>query len=389
MSARSAPRLFQSGARRFGATNIHFGDFDGYMLVTTLVLIAFGTIAISSASGADVNSLQNPGVRQALLALVGLAISFMVATIDYRFFASASWVAYSVGVALLGLVLVPGIGTELQGGRRWFDLGFITVQPSEFAKLTTMLALAAFASSRGDAMKQFGNFLLSLAIAGLPMALVMAEPDFDSAIMFVVIWVSVLFVSRPKPAHVAALVALTPVVLLFAYVFLLREFHRDRIKAFLGLVDDPLGVSYQSTQAEISIGSGGWFGYGLGGGTPSQLDLLSVRTSDFVFAHASSMFGFVGMLALFACFVILLLRVLRVAEISSDSFGQCMAIGIGSLLLVQAVVNISMNLGLLPVVGSALPFVSAGVSSLWTFLIAEGILQSILMHHRKLAFQRD
>ncbi len=381
--------MLQRGARRFGATNIHVGDFDGYMLVTTLVLMIFGTIAISSASGIEANTLQNPGVRQALLALVGLAISFTVASVDFRFFASASWIIYFGGIVLLALVLVPGIGTELQGGRRWFDLAVVTVQPSEFAKLTTMLALAAFVSSRGDGMKELGNFLLSLAIAGLPMALVMAEPDFDSAIMFVVIWVSVLFVSGPRPAHIVALVAITPVVLLFSYLFLLRDFHRVRIQAFLGLVDDPLGVSYQSTQAKISIGSGGWFGYGLGGGTPSRLDLLSVRTSDFVFAHASSMFGFVGMLALLACFIILLLRVLRVAEISSNPFGQCMAISIAAVLLVQAVVNISMNLGLLPVVGSALPFVSAGVSSLWTFLIAEGILQSILMHHRKLAFQRD
>jgi rod shape determining protein RodA len=198
-----------------------------------------------------------------------------------------------------------------------------------------------------------------------------------------------MFVSRPRFAYIVALVAAAPLILFLTYTFFLREFHRVRIQAFLGLVEDPLGVSYQPMQAKISIGSGGMFGFGLSGGALSQLDLLGVRTSDFVFAHASSMFGFVGMVALLACFVILLLRVLRVAEISSDTFGQCMAAGIAAVLFFQAIVNIGMNLGLLPVAGIPLPFVSLGVSSLWTFLIAEGILQSILMHHRKLAFQRE
>lgn len=389
MRARPATGMLQSGARRFGATNIHVGDFDGYMLVTTLVLMCFGTIAISSASGIEVTSLANPGVKQALLALLGVALSLLVASIDYRFFASASWILYYLGVASLALVLVPGIGTEIQGGRRWFDLGIVTLQPSEFAKLTTMLALAAFVSSRADGLKELGNFLLSLGIVCLPMVLVMAEPDFDSALMFGIIWVAMMFVSRPRFAYIVALVAAAPLILFLTYTFFLREFHRVRIQAFLGLVEDPLGVSYQPMQAKISIGSGGMFGFGLSGGALSQLDLLGVRTSDFVFAHASSMFGFVGMVALLACFVILLLRVLRVAEISSDTFGQCMAAGIAAVLFFQAIVNIGMNLGLLPVAGIPLPFVSLGVSSLWTFLIAEGILQSILMHHRKLAFQRE
>lgn len=389
MRSLTATGMFQRGAGRFAATNIHVGDFDGYMLVTTLVLIGFGTIAISSASGVELATLANPGVRQAILALVGIVLSLIVASFDYRLLTSAGWLIYFIGIIFLALVLVPGIGTEIQGGRRWFDLYFVTLQPSEFAKLTTLLGLAAFVSSRADGLKEFGNFLLSLGIVALPMALVMAEPDFDSALMFGVLWVAVMFVSRPRIAYIIGLLATTPLVLFLAYTFLLRDFHRARIQAFFGLVDDPLGVSYQSTQAKISIGSGGLLGLGIGGGTPSQLDLLSVRTSDFVFAHASSMVGFIGMVAVMSCFVILLFRVLRVAEMSSDGFGQTMAVGIAALLCVQAMVNIGMNLGLLPVAGIPLPFISVGVSSLWTFLIAEGILQSILMHHRKLAFQRE
>src|SRR3712207_4729806 len=145
--------------------------------------------------------------------------------------------------------------------------------------------------------------------------------------------------------------------------------------------------SFNLIQARISIGSGGWLGYGIEGGTLSQLGLLKVRESDFIFAHASGMFGYVGMLALFASFAILLWRCLMVVEIARDGLGQCIAVAVSGILFFQAFVNIGMNVGLMPVTGITLPFVSSGRSSLWVFLIAEGILQSILMHHRKLAFQ--
>jgi len=369
-------------------------EFDIYLLITSFVLMCFGVASIWSASGQDITTidlrtLRHPGVAQALFGLVGLGLSFVVASIDYRFFASAAWILYFVGVALLVLVLIPGIGTELEGAQRWFDLYFVTVQPSQLATITTIIGLAAFVASRGEAMRQFGNFLLSGLIVAVPMVLVALEPDLDTALMFGVVWAAIMFVTRTRRLYVAVLALLTPAVAAFAYVFLLRPFQRERILAFLGVIDDPLGISYQSEQAKISIGSGGLFGLGFSGGTQSELDLLTVRTSDFLFAHTSAMFGFVGMLSLFACFVILLWRSLRVAEIARDDFGRCFAMGFSGLLCVQALINIGMNVGVLPVAGIPLPLVSRGVSSLWAFLIAIGILQSILMHRRSLAFQAD
>lgn len=387
MIAASPTRAASSGGRRFGSVQARLRHFDLFMLSTTIVLMGFGAVAIWSASGSASVAVSNPGVRQALFGVVGLALSFVAASIDYRFFASAAWIIYGIGLALLALVLVPGIGSEVQGGRRWLDLRLFDVQPSEIVKLTTMIALAAFISSRGSAMKEFGNFVLSLLIVAIPMVLIAAEPDFDSALMFGVIWASMMILARTRTLYLVALAALAPAVAGLTYVFLLHEFHRNRIKVFLGLIEDPLGLSYQAEQAEISIGSGGWFGFGLAGGSQSRLDLLGVRTTDFVFAHASAMFGFVGMLALFACFVILLWRCLRVVELARDDFGRCFAIGVTGALCFQAFINIGMNLGLLPVAGIPLPFVSVGVSTLWTFLLAEGILQSILIRHRKLAFQ--
>jgi rod shape determining protein RodA len=175
----------------------------------------------------------------------------------------------------------------------------------------------------------------------------------------------------------------------FAWTFVLEGYQKTRV--LLSYYPDraPQDGGFQIIQARISIGAGGLTGSGLAGGTQSQLDLLSVRESDFIFAHASSMFGFIGMIGLLLAQVILLWRCIKVAEISRDSFGQVLAVGISGLIFFQAFLNIGMNVGLMPVAGITLPFVSSGVSSLWTFMIMLGILQSIRLHHRRLDFLRS
>lgn len=364
-------------------------DFDFFMLITTVVLMIFSAFAIWSADGGGSLSIANLGVRQALFGIVGIVILLVLASIDYRLFASVAWILYGGGLSMLGLVLVPGIGTEIAGAQRWFDLGITTVQPSEFAKLTTIIGLAAFISSRGPVMKEFSSFLLSIGIVAVPMLLIAAQPDLDSALMFGVIWLSMMLVTHTRRIYLIGVAIIGPIASVFAYAVLLQPYHRERILQFIGLIEDPLGVGYQSTQAQLSIGSAGWTGFGLAGGTQSVFNLLAVRQSDFVFAHAAAMFGFIGMIALMLAIVILVWRCVTVVELARDSFGQLLAAGIAGTLFVQAVVNIGMNVGLLPVAGIPLPFISQGLSSLWAFLLAEGILQSILVHHRKLGFQPE
>ena len=381
------------GTRAQAPTSRTYGrrwrDFDFFMLVTTVVLMIFSAFAIWSADGGGSVSISNLGVRQAMFGIMGIAIVLLLASIDYRLLASVAWILYAFGLAVLGLVLVPGIGTEIAGAQRWFDLGITTVQPSEFAKLTTIIGLAAFISSRGPVMRELSSFLLSIVIVAVPMLLIVAQPDLDSALMFGVIWLSMMLVTHTRRIYIFGIAILGPVAAVFAYAVLLQPYQRERILQFLGLLEDPLGVGYQSMQAQLSIGSAGWTGFGLAGGTQSVLNLLAVRQSDFVFAHAAAMFGFIGMIALLLAIVILLWRCLTVVELARDSFGQLLAAGITGILFVQAVVNIGMNVGLLPVAGIPLPFISQGLSSLWTFLLAEGILQSILVHHRKLGFQPE
>ena len=362
-------------------------DFDVFIFITTVVLMCFGAVTIYSAQGAGPIAISNLGVRQALYGTIGIALMIVVANIDYRFFSTLAWPIYGVSLLTLVLVLIPGIGTEVAGSRRWFDLGFTTIQPSEFGKLATLIALSTFVANRGPAMAELGNFVLSLAIAAVPAALVFEQPDLGSSMVYGVIWFSIMLMSQTRRSYLLGLLAAAPAAILFAWHFMLEPYQKQRWLVFLDPAHDPKGDGFNLIQARISIGSGGLTGFGIEGGTQSQLGLLKVRESDFIFAHASGMFGYLGMIALLSCFVLLIWRCLHVVEVSKDALGQCMAIGVTAMVFFQATVNIGMNVGLMPVTGITLPFISSGVSSLWTFLIAQGLLQSILIHHRKLAFQ--
>ena len=198
---------------------------------------------------------------------------------------------------------------------------------------------------------------------------------------------AIAIVSKIRWRYLFGLLALAIPATFVLWEFLFQDYQRERLLISLDPYKDATGAGYNIIQARYTIGAGGWFGAGLEGGTQSRLELLKVRESDFIFAHASGMFGFVGMVALFALYILLLWRCIRVAESSRDTFGQAIAVAFAAVLFYQAFVNIGMNMGIMPVTGITLPFVSQGSSSLWTFLIGIGVLQSILMHHRKLAFQ--
>jgi rod shape determining protein RodA len=365
--------------------NSRWRYFDLYMLITTGVLMIFGSAAVWSAMGGGPLTFSNGGVQQALFGFLGVIGMLILASFDYRFLGSLAWVLYAGGLAILAGVLVAG--REIYGAKRWFDLGFTTVQPSEFGKLATLVALAWFISSRGAEMQSFGNFLISMLIPAVPALLVFREPDLGSAMCYLAIWVAMLLVTKTRLIYLLGMLLLIVPAALFAYEFLFQQYQRDRISIAFNPASDSTGQGYNIIQAKISIGSGGFSGFGLHGGTQSRLDLLKVRESDFIFAHASGMFGFLGMTAVFICYIVLLWRCIRVAEIAKDQFGQCLAIGVAGLLFFQVFVNVGMNLAILPVTGITLPFISQGSSSVVTFLAAQGILQSILMRHRKLGFQ--
>ncbi|CAN5819759.1 FtsW/RodA/SpoVE family cell cycle protein [soil metagenome] len=360
-------------------------ELDTYMLIIAAVLTTFGLVAIWSADGAGAITLGSNVARQAIFAAVGVAAMTALSTVNYRFLKAF---AIAIYLATLGiLAIVPIVGTNIGQSVRWIYIGPIGFQPSEFAKLGVVIALAAFLSERHHEMDKFHNFLLSLAIVGVPTALVYLQPDLGTSAVFGAIWLAMMVVSRTRMIYLVGMFLLAAPAALFAWHFVMLDYMKDRMMISFDPQRDYFGDGFNIVQARVTIGTSGWFGHGLTGGAMGEYQFLRVRTTDFIFAHAMSMFGFVGGLALFLAFIMLFMRMTRAAAVSRDNFGQYIAIGILSMFVFQTFVNIGMNVGLMPVTGIPLPLISLGGSSLVTNLMSIGILQSIVVHHRRLAFQ--
>ncbi|MCO5219322.1 MAG: rod shape-determining protein RodA [Thermomicrobiales bacterium] len=380
------PRRHKMDVPAYSVSTDRWRDFDWMLFLTMGVLMAFGTISIWSAVGLPSPATNNDGTKHLLFGIVGLVLMFFFATVDYRYLEAVVWPAYAGGILLLLAVQTP-LGVTVGGAQNWINVGFTLIQPSEFTKITTILALASYCAGQGAEMRRLSNFIIAALIVGLPSLLILIGPDLGQTMVYIAIWFSGLMAMRTNRLWIWLTVVALPFLLLFAWRFVLVDYQKNRLIVSFDPDRAPLEGGYQIIQARTAIGAGGIFGEGIRGGTQSTLNLLGVAESDFIFAHASGMFGFVGMIGLMVAMVILIWRCLVVAEVARDHFGQMIAVCAAGMFFFQATLNIGMNVGLMPVAGITLPFVSAGVSSLWTSMIFVGILQSIRMHHRKLGFQ--
>ena len=368
---------------------VRLRDLDPILLLAALGLVAIGTLLIYSGSlnrfgPPTAFDFSHPVVRQATFAAVGLVLALLIARLDYRSLGFLSASLYVTSIAALVFVLV--VGEETYGSRRWILVGDTPVQPSEIAKLVVIIILAKYLADRQETIGTLRVFLTSLALAALPTALVLAEPDLGSAVIFAAIWLGMVTVAGANWRHLLGLLTTAVASTPFAFVAL-QGYQRERIALWLDPESDPLGAGFNILQAKISIGAGGIFGTGLTEGTQTQLDYLRTETTDYVFSVLGEELGFIGAMVLFALFIVLLWRGLRVAELSSDLFGRLLATGMVIFILLQTFINVGVNIGLLPVTGIPLPFVSQGGSSLITLFIGLGILQSVLLRHRRLSFR--
>jgi rod shape determining protein RodA len=362
--------------------------FDFPLLVLAGALVAYGALLIYSASLTaypdGIAGLSHPVVKQALFALFGLLVMAALAWTDYRLFGQMAPALYAFAVLILAAVLF--LGESAFGSRRWITIAGTQVQASEVAKLLTIIALARFMADRRTQITQVRVFLASLAIAALPAALVMAEPDMGTAIIFGAIWAGMALVAGARLRHVAMLAGFLLAAIPFAALAVLGDYQRDRIALFFNPNSDPLGGGFNILQAEISVGSGGIFGKGLTEGSQTQLDFLQTPTTDYIFSVLGEELGLIGALVLLVLFAALLFRVLRVATLARDEFGRLIATGIAIMILFQVFINIGVNIRLLPVTGIPLPFISQGGSSLIMLFVALGLLQSVLLRHRQIEF---
>ena len=358
--------------------------FDYLLVAAALALVVFGLMLIYSGSlqayhGPFV-SLSNPVAKQVVFAIIGLGLMLAFAKLDYHYLIHYSWALYGLSLVMLAAVLL--LGTSSDGSTRWFDLGPIQLQPSEFAKLSTILLLARYFSEHGGDARELRPLVISLVIVLPAAALVFIEPDLGTSIVFMSLWLGVVLVAGVSRKHLLVLAAAGLALAPFVWTFLVEDYQVARVSSLVDPYEDPLGESYNVLQSQIAVGSGEFLGKGFTNGEQTQLRYLKVPTRDFIFSVLGEEFGFVGAMLLFALFVLLLLRGVRAAQIAGDVAGQLVAVGIVVFILMQTFINIAVNLSIFPVTGIPLPLVSQGGSSLVTVFISIGILQSIIMRHR-------
>jgi len=356
--------------------------FDLWLTAAVLLLTGYGILAISSAiTGAP--AFEDFPQRQLAYAVAGFILMLALASIDYRYLTSAHWYIYLILLGALILVAVTGqINNE---ARRWINLGFIQIQPSELGRIFLAVTFAQFLVQREHLIGRFSNTLLALGYVGVPVLLIFIQPDLGMSVLFIVIWFTMIWVAGLPLRHFVALsvMGLAGAVAIFPF---LRDYQKERFTAFL----DPAAVPDQAfniEQALISIGSGGWLGKGYLNGTQSQLGFLRVQHTDFIFSVIVEEMGLIfGALVVLGLMSFILIRILRVANLTPDPAGRYICVGIASFLFFQTVVSVGMNVQLLPVTGLTLPFVSYGGSALVTLFMGIGIVQSVLMRHRKQEF---
>jgi rod shape determining protein RodA len=355
---------------------------DLVLLVTVAALGVVGLFAIYSTTHQSLSAIDSdPGYylkRQVAFFALGAIVLFAAASFDYRFLKIYAGLIYASSLVLLVLVRTP-LGTSVRGSQRWFELFGFQLAPSEVAKIAVIAMLAAFlAEVRGDLALR--DVFRATGLAVVPGVLVFFQPDLGTSIVFAAILVGVLVVAGARPRHLGVL-ALTAITLIFAgfQVGLIEDYQIVRLQAFLDAENAPEAARYNREQAEIAIGSGGLLGLGYLNGTQTNLDFVPEQHTDFIFTAVGEEFGFVGATALLGLYGLLVWRAFRIAMISKDAFGTYLAAGIASMLALQMFINVGMTLGIMPITGIPLPFVSYGGSSLLVNCAAIGLLMNVHM----------
>jgi rod shape determining protein RodA len=365
--------------------SISWRNFDFLLLGAVAVLVVFGITMIRSAVAGNIELEElNLVGRQLIFAVIGFVVILIVSSIDYRLWASLSRPLYIGSFLTLAILFI--VGSALFGSARWFDTGVIFIQPSELVKIILIIVLADFFSQNYDRIGDLSvigrSLLMTLGIT----IWILLQPNLSTAIVMFVLWFALLWATGLKLKHLAMFVV-AAIILPFASWPFLVDYQKARIINFL--FPDPearFGEIYNIQQALISIGSGGLLGQGYGQGDQVQLRFLKVRHSDFIFSAMSHEFGFVGTIVVMGILLFIIYRCLRAARLSQDTFGSLMAYGVATMIAFQAIVNIGVNLNLMPATGLTLPFVSYGGSSLLSVLLGIGLVESIILRHKSLEF---
>lgn len=359
-------------------------NMEWWVLIIALILCAIGLVALFSAT-------QESGLdafyKQLIWFVISIIIMIIFVTIDYESLVKASPIFYVAFLLLLGVVLFT---TPVNGATSWFDIGLFSFQPSEFAKVFVILFLAyvisRIQSKERENINKISRLLLILIVVGIPIVLIVKEPDYGTAIAFIVATIMMLFTSGIAKKYIfgTILVIVTAVPLL--YNFVLPEHAKQRIDVFLNPELDPRGAGYNILQSKLAIGAGELTGMGVLKGNQTQMGFLYPKTTDFIFSVISEEMGFVVSASIIILYVVLVTKSLYIAKTAKDSKGAIIASGIAGIFLFHMIENIGMVMGLLPITGVPLLFVSYGGSSMITSFMCIGLLLNISGKRQKTIF---
>jgi rod shape determining protein RodA len=350
----------------------HLSSIDGGLVLSVLLLSAIGLATVHSASSEMVVDYLP---RQAMWLALGVLLLIAAMSFDYHVLLDVSIVLYAVGLVLLVLVLVAG--SSHGGAAHWFRIGPWQFQPSEFAKLATILFLARYLSGLNRRVLDLPQILVAAAIVGVPMALVLVEPDLGSSMMFAPILIGMLLVAGVR-LRVLLIAAVAAVVLAAGmWSFGMKGYQRQRVLTFLSPETDPLGAGYQVRQSKIAVGSGEMTGKGYMQGTQSQLRFLPVRHTDFILSVLAEEWGFLGVVTVLGLYVFYVASAARIAMRARDRAGILLVTGLLSVLCFHVIYNSSMVVGFVPITGIPLPFLSYGGSFTMVNFIGTGIMLGV------------
>lgn len=356
---------------------LYLKNFDWILLAAVLLLTIFGLIEIYSvALGQETVNLLN-FKKQILFIVVGLVLMFTLAFTDFYFLKSLNKYFYILAALFLVAVLI--FGSSIRGTRGWFVWSGFNFQPVEFVKLALLLYLSSYFSDLATKVKTLKNFLWSGFVTLVLVALVLAQPDFGSALMLLALWFLLLIFAGFKKKYFLAIILISALILSSAWFLFFKDYQKERLLTFVNPQSNSLAAGYNISQAMIAVGSGGLTGKGVGFGSQSQLKFLPEAQTDFIFAVIAEELGFLGVLLVLSFFAIFFSRLLVIIRKINNDFGIYFVLGASGLIFIQMFTNIGMNMGIMPVVGLSLPFVSYGGSGLVALFALVGIMQNIII----------
>lgn len=378
-------------------------NIDWVFIGLLIVILTVSLIVLKSASA---NVFQDPHYfvkRQLLWVVLGFGLMIFISSFDYAFLRRFGNYIYIVNILLL--LAVFAIGQEAKGAQRWISLGFFDLQPSELAKIAIIISFAGFLSKRYGELEKIGDIIPALLFVGLPMLLILKQPDLGTSLVFLAILLGMLWVGGANPKLMIIMIAVILIFALFIFGILyfatdgfqkppedlpvplpLKPYQLLRLVIFVNPDMDPLGAGYHVIQSQVAIGSGGFWGKGYENGSQVQGNFLPEHHTDFIFSTVGEELGFVGGIIILFLYFLLFWRMIYIAREARDIFGTLIVIGVVTMLAFQVLVNAGMAMGIMPVTGIPLPFLTYGGSGMLSNMIGMGFVLSVNLHKQQLLF---